>query len=330
MSGVRAGEGFVTRRVRPRRWWAWLMIGAMLLGTLAWAGQPRVHEFRFASGEGGLWRVWLRGSIHGVSVSGAYQAKVPILDSWHRIRPVQWTDPKGLGRSGDREDPDSRPRLEFKADEFKVNVPTWGIAPLVMAGGFFAWRKSTESGSRVRRRVGRSLGQGSIVAAIALGISLSPLGWNAAASRISGENRSLSLLSDSQSVAFVSAHGNLGEWHPVHIHVIADVTRQHDGTRFEPPAFKVVRVPSRASWICAARLQLSDVIVRTAVVDWWVLLLALGLPTAWVAWRTRRLPPAGCSGCGYDLAGQAAPGCPECGQGRKPFGNEKGPHQAGL
>ena len=51
----------------------------------------------------------------------------------------------------------------------------------------------------------------------------------------------------------------------------------------------------------------------------WILLLLLSIPTAWLWWTDRRVPPGHCRHCRYDLAGlnvrsESGPTvCPECG-----------------
>jgi hypothetical protein len=49
----------------------------------------------------------------------------------------------------------------------------------------------------------------------------------------------------------------------------------------------------------------------------WLPLAVFGVPTAvlwWHAWREhRRIPPAHCQHCGYDLTGNVSGRCPECG-----------------
>jgi hypothetical protein len=47
----------------------------------------------------------------------------------------------------------------------------------------------------------------------------------------------------------------------------------------------------------------------------WLLLLVIGLPTAFIYWRARkRIPPGHCRACGYNLTGNVSGVCPECGE----------------
>jgi len=53
---------------------------------------------------------------------------------------------------------------------------------------------------------------------------------------------------------------------------------------------------------------------------WWLILplwmpfLLIALPTAFLWWRDRRVPPVRCQRCGYDLTGDASGVCSECGE----------------
>ena len=46
----------------------------------------------------------------------------------------------------------------------------------------------------------------------------------------------------------------------------------------------------------------------------WMPFVLVAIPTAFLWWRDRRLPPPGhCQRCGYDLTGNVSGRCPECG-----------------
>ena len=45
----------------------------------------------------------------------------------------------------------------------------------------------------------------------------------------------------------------------------------------------------------------------------YMVLIAVGIPTAWLWWRDRRYPKGHCRSCGYNLTGNTSGVCPECG-----------------
>jgi hypothetical protein len=46
----------------------------------------------------------------------------------------------------------------------------------------------------------------------------------------------------------------------------------------------------------------------------WLLFVLVLLPTAFLWYRDRRIPPGHCRKCGYDLTGNVSGTCPECGE----------------
>jgi len=55
-------------------------------------------------------------------------------------------------------------------------------------------------------------------------------------------------------------------------------------------------------------------LIRLGVnVPFWLPLLIVALPTAYLWHRDRRIPPGHCPHCGYDLTGNVSGVCPECG-----------------
>jgi len=50
-----------------------------------------------------------------------------------------------------------------------------------------------------------------------------------------------------------------------------------------------------------------------AFVPLWLPLVIVAIPTIWLWWRDRRVPPGHCQNCGYDLTGNVTGRCPECG-----------------
>jgi hypothetical protein len=46
----------------------------------------------------------------------------------------------------------------------------------------------------------------------------------------------------------------------------------------------------------------------------WIPFLLFAIPTVYVWWRDRRIPPGHCRKCGYNLTGNVSGVCPECGE----------------
>lgn len=53
--------------------------------------------------------------------------------------------------------------------------------------------------------------------------------------------------------------------------------------------------------------------LRIVRVPFWIPLIVIAVPTAYLWWRDRRFPRGRCQRCGYDLTGNVSGRCPECG-----------------
>jgi hypothetical protein len=51
-----------------------------------------------------------------------------------------------------------------------------------------------------------------------------------------------------------------------------------------------------------------------AVLPLWIPFLLVAIPTTYLWWRDRRIPPGHCQKCGYNLTGNVSGICPECGE----------------
>lgn len=63
------------------------------------------------------------------------------------------------------------------------------------------------------------------------------------------------------------------------------------------------------SWTSGGQLRRT----RYFNIPLWILIVAMGVPTAWLWHRDRRPPPGHCQACGYDLTANVSGACPECG-----------------
>ena len=60
---------------------------------------------------------------------------------------------------------------------------------------------------------------------------------------------------------------------------------------------------------------------RAVAVPLWMVLATAAIPTIWLGWRERGIPPGHCQTCGYNLTGNISGRCPECGTAIKPDAN---------
>lgn len=314
-----------TRRVRPRRWWAWLVIGLAGLVMVGWLGQPRGKGWSGVDVGGRPWAFYFGVSLTGVSLTG--REEVTLRGFGLRASPARWAPAAGLAVSALRPAPDRWPRAVWNTNEIAFVCPTWCVAPVFVVLGVIAWRRRDTPTSRVRWRVNRLVLHGAAVGVVVAGLSALPWGWNQAGAIMSKPDRTLGVLADSRSIAVVSATGELTEFAKAHRDFFADLTRKQDSPHFTSPTFVTWRFPEPDAVVGVGRLDMMGVLVRTLVVDWWLLAAITGVPAVWLAWRTRSIPPKdACRGCGYDLSGQTGGGCPECGWGRRGGSNEKSPH----
>ena len=70
--------------------------------------------------------------------------------------------------------------------------------------------------------------------------------------------------------------------------------------------------PARPVWMPYWKRGLSG--TRSLVLPLWIPLLLIAMPTLYLWWVDRRIPPGHCSKCGYNLAGNVSGICPECGE----------------
>jgi len=50
----------------------------------------------------------------------------------------------------------------------------------------------------------------------------------------------------------------------------------------------------------------------------WIPFLVVAVPTTYLWWTDRRIPPGHCQNCGYNLTGNVSGVCPECGVSAPP------------
>jgi len=64
-------------------------------------------------------------------------------------------------------------------------------------------------------------------------------------------------------------------------------------------------------WIPSIRYRGGQVVIWVPL---WVPFLCIAIPTAYIFYCDRRIPPHCCPSCGYDLRGNVSGVCPECGR----------------
>jgi hypothetical protein len=80
-----------------------------------------------------------------------------------------------------------------------------------------------------------------------------------------------------------------------------------------PPGWHIGE--SRVSWFFRQHMYVARAGRTDIFLPAWLVLSIVAVPTglAWILDRRRRVPPGGCTNCGYDLTGNVSGRCPECG-----------------
>jgi hypothetical protein len=88
-----------------------------------------------------------------------------------------------------------------------------------------------------------------------------------------------------------------------------------EGYRRSWPQSGVFALPSYASRECFPSVRRWGNSAATVDMPFWIIALAVAIPTAPLWWFDRRAYPLGhCVKCGYDLTGNVSGHCPECGE----------------
>jgi hypothetical protein len=70
----------------------------------------------------------------------------------------------------------------------------------------------------------------------------------------------------------------------------------------------------RPRWLYVGKSMVSDDRFPSIYCPLWIPFLVVALPTAFLWYRDRRIPPGHCQNCGYNLTGNVSGICPECGE----------------
>ena len=89
----------------------------------------------------------------------------------------------------------------------------------------------------------------------------------------------------------------------------------HAGKWVGWPVLDILFEPARPDWSPFFHYKASEVLpFYFLIVPLWMPFLLVTIPTAYLFWIDRRIPPHCCQGCGYDLTGNVSGTCPECGE----------------
>lgn len=273
-------------RVKPRPWWCWIGIAvssaafAMIVTT-----ERTVSLDRLIGWKGGQVMAVFREGRFGVTWYGNYRGSGwPPLPWWAFDESRLWI------------------RVVTSRENGGVMAPIWMVcAPFIVIGGA-AWlrdRAPVRRGWWIRRR----LWQAGVFASVC---ALAP-----------------SLPKHSDLTLWTTSNGEL---HLIRTEAIWGVLWRSASSNPPGPGVALVQLEAAmARWPgFTYHPGILGAMVRNIEGDstaylWpaaWLILTAA--PTAWLCWRTRArwVPETRCVSCGYDLAGQTSPGCPECGHGR--------------
>lgn len=87
----------------------------------------------------------------------------------------------------------------------------------------------------------------------------------------------------------------------------------HFGLSRGPILWRTTRYPMVAGSSAVGRPSNLQAIGTEVCLPLWIPFLLTAVPTGFLCYRDRRIPPGHCQSCGYDLTGNVSRVCPECG-----------------
>lgn len=308
---IRYTVAMAWRRKRKRGWLCWTGVAGCGLLTLLFLLTPRSHwHYTADAARGGDWITKVQADDGRVVLSYEFR-RTRTMQELLMYSPMYREDPRFI-------EPLRTPDLSIDDRRGHLGVPMWLIGTGVAVLGLvpLAWRRNRERPNRVRTA-------GVCIATIA--------SITAFASPWMGKLSGMHEVGQFAGSACGWKGGSEGLW--LWRSDVQSPIPEDDATsrwarsipleiydKYETSNWRGlvwIRTGLSGAFVASTRASTQRSVFDCAFVSWWVAGLVVGVPTFVACWRSRRIETSlACTRCGYDLQGQTANGCPECGQGR--------------